>query len=132
MTNLPPSPPNEGGRVSAWIAHAKGLTFTNVAVIALLLLALIPAYFLYRAIGDPALLDRVLSSYEEIATNGDCTIRVVAERGGPQRWSVSTGFAFAGSERWAVSVILDHAPGDEEIASHCATLLLIVEKMHEP
>lgn len=100
-------------------------------MIFLLLLMAGPAYLLYKALNDEALLDRFLSSYQEISTETGCTLRAVAERGGPQRWSISTGFAFAGADTWTVGVILDHAPAKEEIESYCATLLLIVEKMHE-
>ena len=99
-------------------------------VIFLLLLMVGPAYVLYRAVNDEELLDRFLSSYREIPSDTGCTIRVVAERGGPERWAISTGFAFAGADSWQVSVVLDHEPEEKEVESHCATLFLIVEKMH--
>lgn len=126
MTVTPPQPE---GRMLGLIHAAKGLTFANVIIIALLVAIAIPVYIVYRALGDEKLLDRLLSSYEEIPSDSDCTLRQVKERGGPERWSVSTGFAFAGADRWQVSVVLDHAPVEDEIASHCATLLLIVDQM---
>jgi hypothetical protein len=126
-----PPPPPEGRFAHA--AHAvRSLTLSNVLVIFLLLAMLVPVYVIYRALSDEALLDRFMSSYRVIRTEGDCTIRVVAERGAPEQWAIGTGFAFAGSEQWTVSVVLDSEPSENEVASHCATLLLIVEKMHEP
>jgi len=114
-----------------WLSTLKGLTLTNALVIVLLVVAVIPAYFVYRALGDPALLDRFLSNYRELPSNGsNCAIREARLKGGAQTWIISTGFAYAGADRWAVSVVLDHAPSEEEIASYCATLGLIVDKMH--
>jgi len=116
-----------------WLGFLKGLTLTQAGVIALVLLAMIPAYFVYRVLGDPALLDRFMSSYRVIPSDSGCTIRSAAESGEPEQWSISTGFALAGTEQYTVNVVLDHEPADEkEVAGHCATLLLIVEKMHEP
>jgi hypothetical protein len=115
------------------LGFLKGLTLTQAGVIALVLLALIPAYFVYRVLGDPELLDRFKSSYRVIPSDSGCTIREAAESGGSAQWSITTGFAMAGTEQYTVGVILDHEPADEgEVAGHCATLLLIVEKMHEP
>jgi hypothetical protein len=84
-------------------------------------------------LGDPELLDRFKSSYRVIPSDSGCTIRSAAESGEPEQWSITTGFAFAGTEQYIVGVILDHEPVDEgEVAAACATLSLIVEKMHEP
>lgn len=125
-----PQPPAEG-RLAGAANVIKGLTLSNVLVIFLLLAMAGPAYVLWKAVNDKQLMDRFLSSYREIASDTGCTIRVVAERGGPEHWSISTGFAFQGADRWTVGVILDHAPPEEEIASYCASLLLIVDKMHQ-
>src|SRR4029077_7001399 len=129
-----PTPP---GRLAGAANVIKGLSLANVLVIFLLLLMAVllagPGYVGYRALGDEKLRNRFLSSYQEIASDTGCTIRVVAERGGPEHWSISTGFAFQGADRWTVGVILDHAPSEEQIASYCASLTLIVDKMmHEP
>jgi hypothetical protein len=131
MTIQPP-PPAEG-RLAGAARVIQSLSLSNVLVIFLLLLMAGPAYVLWKALGDEKLLDRFLSSYQEIASDTGCTIRVVAERGGPERWSISTGFAFQGADRWTVGVILDHDPtsAEGEIASYCATLTLIVDKMHQ-
>lgn len=123
-----PPPPPEGRLAHA--AHAiRSLTLSNVLVIFLLVLMAVPVYILYRALSDEALLDRFLSSYRVVRTKGGCTIRVVAERGAPEQWSISTGFAAGGNERWNVSVILEQEPSEDEITSHCATLMLIVERL---
>jgi hypothetical protein len=123
------------GRIASAANVVKSLSLSNVLVIFLLLLMAVllagPAYVVYRALGDEKLMDRFLSSYREIPSDTGCTIRVVAERGGPEHWSISTGFAMQGSDRWTVGVILDHAPPEEEVTSYCATLMLIVGKMNE-
>jgi len=126
------------GRIASAANVVKSLSLSNVLVIFLLLLMAVllagPAYVVYRALGDEKLMDRFLSSYREIPSDTGCTIRVVAERGGPEHWSISTGFAMQGSDRWTVGVILDHPPSEEkgEVASYCESLMLIVDKMHEP
>jgi len=123
--------PPHHGRLSA-AAHAiKSLSLSNVLVIFLLLAMAGPAYVLWKAVNDEKLLDRFLSSYRVVPSNTDCIMRAAAERGASEQWSITTGFAFAGSEQYMVGVILDHEPAETEIASACATLLLIVEKMHE-
>ena len=127
MTVTPP-PPAEG-RLAGAANIIKGLSLSNVLVIFLLLLMALPAYVTYRALSDKDLLDRFLSSYRVIGSEGGCTIRMVAERSGPEFWSISTGFAAGGNERWTVGVILEREPSKEEITSHCATLLLIVQQL---
>lgn len=119
-----------------WLANAvsaiKGLTLTNAAVVLLLAAALIPAYFVYRVLTDQALLDRFLSHYKETASPGtNCTLREARMRGGPETWAISTGLLFQGSDRWTVTVLLDHPPADEaEVASYCDTLNIIVDHLH--
>jgi hypothetical protein len=117
--------------MSEWLSGAakalQSLTLRNVAVLALILALALPVWIIWKAMSDPVLLDRFLSSYRVVRTEGGCTMRVVAERGGPEQWSISTGFAAGGTERWTVGVILERKPSEEQIVSHCATLLLIVE-----
>jgi hypothetical protein len=120
--------------MSEWLNSAanvlKGLTLRNVAILALILACVVPVFVIWKVFSDPALLDRFLSSYRVVRTEGGCTIRVVAERGASEQWSISTGWAAGGNERWIVGVILDRGPPSEElIASHCATLQLIVQAL---
>jgi hypothetical protein len=130
MPEPPPQP--DQGRVVGLINAAKGLTFANIVILALLVAILVPVYIVWRALSDETLLNRLLSHYQVVPSDTPCTVRVVAERGGPEYWSVSTGFAFQGADRWTVGVILDRQPTTEQIASYCASLTLIVDKMHEP
>ena len=128
MTPPPPLPPDSGWL--SWLNAVKGLTLANVLVIAMLMIIAVPVYIIYRAINDEHLLDLFLSSYEEVSgRHGGCILRHVRERGGQHFWGVSTGFAFQGSDQWQVSVILTQNPTNEEIASFCASLKLITDKM---
>jgi hypothetical protein len=112
------------------VSAAKGLTIANVLVIALLVIIAVPVYVIYRALNDEKIMDRLMSTYEEIGTkHSGCTLRHVQERGGPDLWGLSSGFAFQGSDRWYVNVVLAEAPTDEQIASHCAALKLIADRM---
>jgi hypothetical protein len=123
-------PPPDQGRVVGVLNAAKGLTLANVLILALLAAIAVPIYVIYRALGDEKIMDRLMSTYEEIDdhTSG-CAIRHVQERGGPDLWGVSSGFAFQGRDRWYVNVVLDHSPSEEEIASYCESLKLIGDKM---
>lgn len=130
----PPVPdPAPDGRYMGWLAAVKGLTITNALVIILLVVFIFPTYVVYRAINDEKLLDRFLSTYREIASqNVGCTQRIAKARGGPEVWSISTGFAYSGSDRWTVSVHLTHEPTPDQLQSYCATLDLIVDFMRDP
>jgi hypothetical protein len=127
----PPSTPPEG-RVVGLINAAKGLTFSNALVIVMLVVVAIPAYMVWRALNDTALLDRFLSHYAERKTDTNCMLREVKQRGGPDLWGLSTGFAFFGNDKWMVSVILGHEPTKDEIVSHCEVLNLTVDWMRDP
>ena len=128
----PPPPPPQNGKILSWLNAVKGLSITNVLVIAMLAVVAVPVYVIYRALDDDKLLDRFMSTYEETSSQmTGCTLRHVQERGGPEMWGISSGFAFQGSERWFVSVVLTHAPSDDEIASFCASLKLIGDRLLE-
>lgn len=132
MTNTPP-PNNNGGKYFGWLTAVRGLTITNALVIVLLVVALAPAYTLYRILNDTGLLDRFMSNFREISgQQSGCTLRAAKQRGGPEIWGISTGFAYSGSDRYAVTVLLDHEPTAEEIYSYCTTLNLIVDFMRDP
>jgi hypothetical protein len=108
----------------------KGLSLQNVLIIALLVVIAIPAYTIYQALHDDKLLDRFLSTYEEITSqNIGCTMRHLQRRGGTDQWSVSSGFAYQGADRWVVSVWMDHEPNGEEVNSYCESLKLIADRM---
>lgn len=114
-------------RLAGWLGLVKGLTFTNVAVIAMLGVIAVPLYAVYRVLNDPALMERWQSSYRELPSPSGCTIREVKMRGGAWAWGVSAGFAYQGTDRWGVNVILDHQPTNAEVESYCASLKLIID-----
>jgi hypothetical protein len=121
----------EQPRGIAWLGAIKGLTISNVLVIALLAVVAVPVYVVYKALSDDKLMDRLMSTYEVIGTKQGCAVRHVQERGGPGLWGVSSGFAFQGADKWFVNVMLDHAPTDDEIAAYCESLKLIADRMLE-
>lgn len=125
----PQPPPGDGGRISGWLTAVRGLTLTNVLVVALLAIVAIPAYTIYRALNDPAVMNRLMSTYEEHPDQSGCLIRHVKQRGGPDMWSIASGFAIAGVDRWFVSVIIPHAPTAEEVASYCESAKLLADAM---
>lgn len=124
-------PPPPEGRVQGAIRLAQSLTFGNVLVLAALAVVAIPVYTVYRALGDDKLLDRLMSTYEVIESHQGCAVRHVQERGGPDLWGVSSGFAFQGDARYYINVIVDHMPSDDEVASYCAVLKLIADRLVE-
>jgi hypothetical protein len=126
-TDQPPPTPQDG-RILSWLGAVKGLTVTNVLVIAMLVVVAIPAYFVWKALNDQVLLDRFLSNYRELsAQNVACAIREAKYRGGATQWSISTGFAIAGRDRYVVAVVMDYYPSNEELHSYCETLKLIAD-----
>lgn len=138
VTETPPPPATPGpvdarvGMIGSLITIVKGLTFTNVLIIGLLVAIAVPAYFGWRTINDTALLDRFTAHYEEIANDkSPCAVRIFG-KGQVVNHSVTTGFAYQGSDRWIVGVVMDSRPTEDEIVSYCATLNLIVDFMRRP
>ena len=124
--------PPPDGRVAGWITAAKGLTISNVLVLAALAAVAIPVYVVYKALGDDKLLDRLMSTYEELdAGQSGCAVRHLQERGGPELWGISSGFAFQGNDRWFVNVVLQRPPTMDEIGVYCDALKLIADRMLE-
>lgn len=137
MTDQPPLPPaaGPGGWVDTVVSFLKGLTFTNVLVIVLLVVALIPAYAVWRLLNDEILLYRFLSSYREVPNpvpGSNCVLREVSMRGGGDQFAIATNFASLGTDRWQIGVILGRKPTDIEIQTYCETLGHIVDKMRDP
>jgi hypothetical protein len=127
----PPPPPSNDGRVLGWLNAVKSLSITNMLVIVMLAVVAVPVYVIYKALDDEKLLDRLLSTYEETSSQmAGCTLRHVQERGGPELWGISSGFAFQGAQRWFISVVLSHEPSNDEIVSFCESLKLIVDGMY--
>jgi hypothetical protein len=125
MTEPPPQ-----DRGLNWLNAVKGLTATNLLVLAGLAVIAVPVYVIYRALNDEKIMDRLMSTYEEIGNQqSGCVLRHVQERGGPDLWGISTGFAFQGSDRWSISVVLTHEPSGDELTSYCQSLKLIVDSM---
>jgi hypothetical protein len=124
-------PPPEG-KLAAAASVVKGLSLGNVLVIALLVVIAIPAYVIWKAVSDPVLMDRLMSSYRELPNGSGCVLRNVRERGGPDQWAISSGFAFHGQDRWYVAVGLTHKPTDEQLTSHCETLKRIADTLAMP
>jgi hypothetical protein len=129
---MSPQPPTDG-RFLGWLNAVKGLTFANAAVIVMLVIVAVPTYLVYRTINDEKLLDRFMSHYREYsAQQSPCTVREARAQGGTESWGISTGFAYTGSDRYIVSVVMDHMPNNTDINSYCATLNLIVDFMRDP
>lgn len=125
--------PPDDGRIIGWANLVKNMTLTNALVVVVLVFALVPAYLLYTLVNDKAMMGRFLSSYEEISSDKvACTLRVASIRGGGDTYGISTGFAYEGSDKWLVSVIIEHQPDAQELNSYCETLNLIVDFMRRP
>lgn len=116
------------------IVHiVKGMSFSNVLTLAMLVVVLAPTYLLWRVLNDTAMLGRILSSYEEVSSDKvDCTLRIASQRGAGATYSISTGFAYQGNDRWIISVVMDRNPTESELQSYCATLNLIIDFMRDP
>ena len=105
MTEPPPD-----GWAQSLLKAAQSLTFGNLLTLAGLAVIAVPVYVIYKAVGNEALLDRLMSTYEVLGSQAGCSVRHVQERGGPDLWGISSGFAFQGEARWFVNVQVDHAP----------------------
>jgi hypothetical protein len=129
MTEQPP----QQGVLERAVASVKGLSLQNLLTIVVLIVVLAPTYLLWRLLNDSAMLGRVLSSYEEVTSDKwPCTLRIASLRGAGDTYSISAGFAFQGSERWTIAVLMDRKPTDDEMHSYCETLQLLIDAMRDP
>lgn len=128
----PPAAEGEG-RIVNFLHAVRGLTLTNALVIILLALVIIPAYIVWKAINSDALLDRLMSNYEVHASQmHSCTLRSARLRGEPTTWSVTSGFAYEGEDKWFIGVSVQREPSGEEITAYCEVLGLVVDYMRSP
>jgi hypothetical protein len=133
LSTPPPTPHQNQGIFSAVVDAVKGLSLTNVLVVMLLAIVVIPGYAMWRMLDDPAMLGRFLSSYEEVLSDKwPCTLRIASARGAGDQYGISTGFAYQGSERWTLNVLMDRKPTDQEMVSYCETLNLLIDFMRDP
>lgn len=113
-----------------WLNAVKGLTLTNVLVIALLAVVAVPVYWVYQIMNDEAMYDRFFSYYRELSSqNVGCTLREIRYKG-THSWAISTGLAFQGADRYLISVVVDHDPNDE-FQSFCEALKLMADELNE-
>lgn len=134
MTDKPPPETDDRvGQIGGLVKIVQSISLTQVLVIALLVAIGMPTFIIWRFLNDSSLLNKWTSFYEEISTDkSPCTLRIASQRGAEPFYAVSTGFAYQGSDRWTISVLLGHRPDDGEIASYCETLNLIVDYMRRP
>ena len=135
MTAQPPEPqpPDRVGQIGGVVRIVQSLTLTHVLIIALLVAIAIPTYIAWRFLNDASMLNKFTSFYEEISSaQSPCTVRIASQRGADPIYSVTTGFAFQGSDRWNIGVILTHKPDDGEVISYCEVLNRIVDYMRRP
>jgi hypothetical protein len=126
-------PPDRVSQVGGIVRIVQSLTFTHVLIIALLVAIAVPTYIGWRFLNDASLLNKFTSFYEELASDKvACTLRIASQRGANPYYSISTGFAFQGSDRYTVGVILVSKPDDAELVSYCETLTLLVDHLRRP
>lgn len=131
MTEQPP--PQPSGVVVSLINAIKGMSLTNVLVIIMLAVVVVPSYLLWRLLNDPTMMGRFLSSYEEqTSQQWPCTLHIASLKGGGDTYAISAGFAVQGSEEWALTVRMDRKPTDQEMVSYCQALYLLIDFMRNP
>lgn len=131
----PQSPQQQPAGVLVTLIHAvKGMSMANILSVVALSLIIVPSYLLYTVVNDPAMMGRWLSSYEEVSTDkSPCTLKIASLRGGGDSYGISAGFAFQGSDKWVLSVIIEtRKPTPEEFNSYCEALMLLIDFMRDP
>jgi hypothetical protein len=131
----PTQPSPQQGIVLNLVTAVKGMSLTNVLVIILLAAVVVPSYLMWSVLNDPVKLGRFLSSYEEVTSDKwPCTLRIASLRGAGDTYSISTGFAFQGSDRWTLAVLMDRDPrlDNDAMQSYCETLNVLIDFMRDP
>ena len=110
----------------------KGLTFVNIAVLALLMAILVPVYFGYRILADPMLMGAVFNVYKELETKGDCQLSFEQPSGAIGRYVIRAVLAERNRETWYVSAKVTFAPDDKALIEYCDVLTDMVNFARDP
>lgn len=111
----------------------KGLSFGNVVVIFILVMTAAAIYTLYRFLNDEILMNKFLSHYEESSNDKiPCTSRIGSKRGGALTYSITTGFAYDGNDRWVIGIHRDAKISKDEFFEYCIALQMFVDYLHRP
>jgi hypothetical protein len=110
----------------------RGLTYTNVAIMALLLLIAFPAYFGYRMLNDQALMGAVFNVYSELDAPTDCLLSFQQPAGGTGSYVIRAVMAERAAEVWYVSAKVKFKPDDAAMAAYCNSASAVIEFLHDP
>lgn len=132
MTQVPPPINDRVGMIDRMLGVVKGLTYTNVAVLALLLGLFAPLYFGYRMLGDPQLMGAVLNVYSEIDSPTDCLLSFQQPTGGTGSYIIRATLAERASEVWYVSAKVKFRPDDAAMKAYCTAASAIVDFARDP
>ncbi|HEY3145468.1 MAG TPA: hypothetical protein VGJ75_03910 [Dongiaceae bacterium] len=121
------------GMIDHAIGIVKGLTFTNVGVIALLFLMAAPAYLAWRVLNDDKLLTVIFSQYQELPLKlSECGVRVAAPRGQKPTWFITASFVLSGEDRWYIGVNTPIEPTEARAEEYCNTLTSLIDYARDP
>lgn len=120
------------GMLDRMLNVVKGLTYTNVAIMALLLLLLVPVYLVYRILGDQNLMGAVFNVYSELDAPTDCLLAFQQPAGGSGAYIVRAVLAERNAEVWYVSVKLRFKPDDQAMTQYCGAATQVVDFANDP
>lgn len=112
----------------------KGLTLLNIAVLALLLFLLLPAYLAWKIMNDEMMFNAVFSAYSELDSPTDCSLTFQQAAGGRPYYLIRQVMAVRSRETYGASVRLDwdHLPDHDAMVRYCDTLDSIVAYARDP
>jgi hypothetical protein len=114
------------------IDQLKGLTFVNVAILALLVVIAVPTFFVWKAVDNPDLLSLVFSEFQELETGTDCNLFKGQSQGAQPYWAVTNQFAERNAAFWSVAVRIKFKPDHEAVVAYCKSLEAVVSFMRDP
>jgi hypothetical protein len=110
----------------------KGLSLSNVLVLALLALIAVPAYVGWKVINNPALMSIVFSDFEEIPSVTDCNLFRAQSSGSAAFWAVTNQFGQRNAESWSIAVRVKFLPDAAAMRDYCASLEAVVSYLRDP
>lgn len=127
-----PQEPGKMGMVDRIVTIVTGLSFHNVAIIAILLMLAAPTYLAWRVINDAELQRLLFSSYEELPLPlSECSVRVASKRGGSSTWFISNSYAMIAADRWYLGVNIQREPTVEIARQYCDALSGLIAHMRD-
>lgn len=120
------------GLVDRLVDIVKGLTLTNVLILALLIILIVPLYLAWRVLNDQDLQGKLFNTYSELEAPSDCLLTFQQAAGGSGHYVIRAILAERPAETWYISTRIRFKPDDKAMYLYCAASSQLIDFMRDP